>query len=190
MTLPLFDLKIKTLGSKDAVNLQYVYNYCIYSLNRLVYSRNLECRYKPSATVMLICFVAVDNLLLIWTFTLYLYKINNSCSLSKAKSFYEPSDAWSQHLSLFSVVLSGWESLTTSGRDTNPSPVSSQQMLLPWKDGKLSLLRQERLHKCSILGRAGDWTGHLVVRRQRSYQLRQPRPPVACESHAYIQFIS
>ena len=40
------------------------------------------------------------------------------------------------------VVLSGWESLTPPGQNTNPLQVSSQQMLvliyLPWKDGKLS----------------------------------------------------
>ena len=52
---------------------------------------------------------------------------------------YKPSGPWSRRLSPVSVVLSGWESLTPSGWDTNPSQVSSQQMLvliyLPRKDG-------------------------------------------------------
>ena len=53
-------------------------------------------------------------------------------------------------------MLSGWGPLTPHGRDTNPTQVSSQQMLvliyLPWKDGKLSWLRQKRrLHKYSKL---------------------------------------
>ena len=47
-----------------------------------------------------------------------------------------------------SVVLGGWESLTPPERDTNPSQVSSQQILvliyLPRKDGKWSWLRQKR----------------------------------------------
>ena len=37
---------------------------------------------------------------------------------------------WSWHLSPVSVVLSGWESLTPLGWDTNPSQNSSQQMLV------------------------------------------------------------
>ena len=79
-------------------------------------------------------------------------------------------------------MLSGWESLTAPGRDTNPSQVSSQQTLaliyLPRKDRKLSWLRRERrLHKYSNFGKAGDRTGDLVVGRQRSYQLSQPHPP-------------
>ena len=57
-------------------------------------------------------------------------------------------------------MLSGWESLTVPGWDTNPSRVSSQQTLvliyLPGGDGKLSWLRRKRrLHKDSNLGRAG-----------------------------------
>ena len=56
-------------------------------------------------------------------------------------------------------MLCGWESLTPPGWDTNPSQVSSQQMLvliyLPRKDGKLSWLRRKRRsHKYSNLGRA------------------------------------
>ena len=39
-------------------------------------------------------------------------------------------EPWSRHLSLVSVVLSGRESLTPPGWDTNPSQVSSQQMLV------------------------------------------------------------
>ena len=56
-----------------------------------------------------------------------------------------------------SVVLSRWKSLTPPGRDTNPSQVSSQQMLvliyLPRKDGEPSWRR--RSLKYSNLGRAG-----------------------------------
>ena len=78
-------------------------------------------------------------------------------------------------------MLSGWGSLTPPGQDTNPSQVSSQQMLvliyLPRKDGKLSWLRRKRRsHKYSNLGRARIELGDLVVGRQRSYQLCQPRP--------------
>ena len=44
---------------------------------------------------------------------------------------------WSQYLSPVSVVITNWETLTPPGRDTNPSQVSSQQMLvfayLLWK---------------------------------------------------------
>ena len=61
---------------------------------------------------------------------------------SQSQILYEPSGPWSGRLSSVSVVLSGWESLTPPGRDTNPLQVSSQQMLvliyLPRKDGKLS----------------------------------------------------
>ena len=72
--------------------------------------------------------------------------------------------------------------MTLPGWDTNPSQVSSQQSLvliyLPRKDGKLSWLRRKRRsHKYSNLGKAGDQTGNYVVWRERSYQLRQPRPP-------------
>ena len=72
--------------------------------------------------------------------------------------------------------------MTSPGWDTNPSQVSYQQTLvliyLPQKDGKLSWLRRKRrLHKYLNLGKAGNRTGDLVVGRQRSYQLRQPRPP-------------
>ena len=38
---------------------------------------------------------------------------------------HEPSGTWSSQVSPVSVVLSGWESLTPSGRDTNLSHVSS-----------------------------------------------------------------
>ena len=70
-------------------------------------------------------------------------------------------------------MLSGWESLTPPGWDTIPSQVSSQQTLvliyLPRKDRKLSWLRQKRrLHKYSNLRKARNWTGDLVVGRQRS----------------------
>ena len=47
----------------------------------------------------------------------------------KSQILYEPSGPWSRRLSPVSVVLSGWESLTPPGWDTNPSQVSSQQML-------------------------------------------------------------
>ena len=67
---------------------------------------------------------------------------------------YEPSGPWSGRLSPVCVVLSGWESLTPPGWDTNPSQVSSQQMMvliyLPWKDGKLSWLRRERKSHKSV----------------------------------------
>ena len=86
------------------------------------------------------------------------------------------------------VLISGfcsvkWMRVSDSpGRDTNPSQVSSQQMLvliyLPWNDRKLSLLRRKRSHKYSNLGKAKDRTGDLVARRQRSYHLRQPRPSI------------
>ena len=50
--------------------------------------------------------------------------------------------SWSRCLSLTSVMLSGRESLTPPGQDTNPLQVSSQQILvliyLLWKVGKLS----------------------------------------------------
>ena len=59
-----------------------------------------------------------------------------------------------RRLSTVSVVLSGCESLTPPGWDTNPSQVSSQQMLvliyLPWKDGKLNWLRRERKSHKSV----------------------------------------
>ena len=64
---------------------------------------------------------------------------------------------------------------TSLGRDTNPLQISSQQTLvliyLLWKDRKLKMS-----HKYLNIGRAGDQTWDLVVRRQRSYQLRQPCP--------------
>ena len=51
--------------------------------------------------------------------------------LNQAKVIlYEPSGPWSQRLSVFSVVLSGWEFLIPPGQKTNPSQVSSQQMLI------------------------------------------------------------
>ena len=70
-------------------------------------------------------------------------------------NFYQPSGPWSRRLSPVSVVLSGWESLITPGRDTNPTQVSSQQTLvliyLTRKDRKLSLLRRKRRsHKYSF----------------------------------------
>ena len=65
---------------------------------------------------------------------------------------------WSRRLSPVSVMISGWESLTPPGRDTNPSQVSSQQTLvfiyLPRKDGKPSWLRRKRRpHKDLNLGK-------------------------------------
>ena len=67
---------------------------------------------------------------------------------SVSKKYQVPSGPWSQHLSPVSVVLSGWESLTPPGWDTNPSQVSFQQTLvlryLPQKDRKLSYLRWTR----------------------------------------------
>ena len=57
-------------------------------------------------------------------------------------------------LSPVSIVLSGWESLTPTGWDINPSQVSSQQTLvffyLPRKDGKPSSLRQKRKSHKSV----------------------------------------
>ena len=91
------------------------------------------------------------------------------------------------------VLISGFCSIKgmrvfdSPGWDTNPLQVSSQQTLvliyLPRKDGKLSWLRRKRRsHKFSNLGKAGDRTGDLVVGKQRSYQLRQPRPPKDAET--------
>ena len=89
---------------------------------------------------------------------------------SEFKIHYEPGGSWSRCLSPVSVVLSGWESSTPPGWDTNPLQVSSQQTLvliyLPRKDGRLSWLRQKRRsHKDSNLGRAGieletSWSNH------------------------------
>ena len=72
-------------------------------------------------------------------------------------------------LSPVSVVLSGWESLTPPGWDTNPSQVSSQKTLiliyLLRKDGKLSWLRRKRKpHKYPNLDRAR--TQAFVVAKQ------------------------
>ena len=47
---------------------------------------------------------------------------------------------WSQCLSLVSVMLSGWESLSPPGRDTDPSQVSCYSLFQPRKDGKLGQL--------------------------------------------------
>ena len=88
--------------------------------------------------------------------------------ISQSQILYEPSGPWGRRLSPVSVVLSGWESLTPPGWDTNTSQVSSQQTLvliyLPRKDGKLSWLRRKRrLHKYSNLDKPGNRTGDLVV---------------------------
>ena len=66
---------------------------------------------------------------------------------------------------------------------TNPSQVSSQQTLvliyLPRKmESELAEAGKRVAQISSILCIAEDRTGDLVVGRQRSYQLRQSRPPI------------
>ena len=91
---------------------------------------------------------------------------------------------WGRRLSSVSVdKLCKWESVTPSGRDTNPSHVNSQQMLVliywPRKDRKLNLLlRKRRSHKWPNLNRAKDRTQDLGTRMQRSCKLGQPGRPI------------
>ena len=103
-------------------------------------------------------------------------------------SIYEPSGPWSRRLSPVSVVLSGWESLTPPGRDTNPSQVSSQQTLvliyLPREDGKLSWLkRKRRSHKYSNFSKVPGielgtlWLESRDLTNCANHVRLQPRPP-------------
>ena len=109
-------------------------------------------------------------------------KINTLLKLKKSQSFYSPVAYFSWHLSPVSVSSVNQMSVFDfpwPGRDTNPSQVSSQQMLVLIY---LYLRRMESLVSLDgkkityILKSQQSWglKWGLVGDRQRSYQLCQP----------------
>ena len=142
----------------------------------------IYCSYNGSITI--------NSIIIITTFELPVLKLESLSIIlcfhsAKFVSLLNPLRAeWPMEPALISGFCSvkKMRVFDSPGQDTNPSLVSSQQTLvliyLPRKDGKLSWLRRKRrLHKYSNLGKAEDQTGDLVARKQRSYQLCQPRPP-------------